>query len=147
LVLALVAALAGSFGCKDDRAIAHTVGAIDVVVRTTANSQMLGEFTLRRDDDSKTWRLPVRAEGYQRRRLSLEPGLYTLDFEPDVSSRLEDPTLQRSARVSVGKLPRWVVVAPAQVTTVNVATEVEASAPSVAALPALPSPDASLQLN
>jgi hypothetical protein len=145
-VLALVAASAGLFGCKEDLAVARPVGGIDFVVRSTDDARMVGAFTLRRDIDARTWRLPVRGDGYQKRRVSLEPGLYTLDFEPDVSAMLADPRLERSVRVAAGELPRWVVVAPAQVTTVNVATEVEESAPSVAAMPQT-LPDASLQLN
>ena len=64
----------------------------------------------------------------------------------DVSAQLADPTLQRPVAVA-GNLPRPVVIAPAQVTVVNVASEiVEASAPSMAALPGS-APDASMPLN
>jgi hypothetical protein len=146
LVLALVAASAASFGCQPDGAAAHAAGAIDFVARTTDGAKPLGTFTVRREDGSKTWRLPLRAEGYQRRRLSLEPGLYTLDFEPDVSAMVADPTLQRPAIVA-GNLLRKLVIAPARVTIVNVESEiVEASAPSIGPLPAS-APDASLPLN
>ena len=140
LVWVLVAASVASFGCREERAVAHSVGGVELVVRSTEDARMLGSFTLRRDNDSKTWRLPVRAEGYQKRRVSLEPGLYVLDFEADVSALVAEPSLESSVRVAAGELPRWVVVAPAQVTTVNVATDVDAPAPGIAASPATARP-------
>ena len=71
--------------------------------------------------------------------LNLEPGRYTLDFEADVGTRVADPVAAmpvREVRAAPGELPRWVVVTPARVTTVNLTIEVEVKALSVAAMPA-----------
>jgi hypothetical protein len=135
LVLGLVAVSAGLLGCKEEQVATQPVGGIELVVRSTNDARMLGAFTVRRNTDSKTWRLPVRAEGYQKQRLSVEPGLYALDFEPDVSAAVANPSLEASVHVATGELPRWVVVAPARVTTVNVGPDVESSAPCIAATP------------
>src|SRR5688572_23993701 len=96
LVLALIAASAGLFGCEQSQAVAPAAGAIDIVVRSSGDVRMNGTFSVRRPADSKTWRLPLRTEGYHKQRLLLDPGLYALDFEPDVSAVLADPSLESS---------------------------------------------------
>lgn len=135
LVCVLVAALPGSFGCRQESPAPQPVGGVELVVRATGDARMLGALTLRRNGDSETQRLPVHVEGYRALRLSLEPGLYVLDFEANVSAILADPSLESSVRAATGDLPRWVVVAPARVTIVNVATELEANPPGIAAAP------------
>ena len=146
LALALIAVSAGLFGCEEQRAVAPATGAIEVVVRSPSDARMLGTFTVRRAQDSKTWRLPLRAEAYHQQRVLLEPGLYALDFEADMSAALADPSVESRLHPSSLDLPRWVVVAPAQVTTVNVATQGETSAPCLAVTP-VAAPDGHLQVN
>ena len=144
LALALVVASSGLFGCDEPRAVAPPVGGIELVVRSPSDARMLGTFTVRRTEGSKTWRLPVRAEGYQKQRLLLDPGLYTLDFEADVSAAMADPSLEGALHTASFDLPRWVIVAPARVTTVDVATQGETHAPCVTPADA---PSARLQVN
>lgn len=146
LALALVAASAGLFGCEAERAVEPTTGAIEVVVRSPSDARMLGAFTVRRAEDSKTWRLPLRAEGYHEQRLLLEPGLYALDFEADPSAALADPRQEARLHTASLDLPRWVVVAPARVTTVKVTTQGETGAPCLAVTPAAV-PNGRLQVN
>lgn len=139
VAFALLAALAGPPGCNQDRSLTPPVGGLDVVIRATDDARMLGTLSVRRDDGRVVWRLPVRAEGYRTRRVVLVPGMYGLDFEADMSAVLAGA--EGPLRLRPSALPRWVVVAPARVTVVNVTTEVEANAPSVAAMrDALPSP-------
>ena len=135
LVWVLVAASAGSLGCRQEPSTEQPVGSIELVLRSTDDARLLGALTLRRNDETETRRLPMSVAGYQELRLSLEPGLYALDFEADVGAALEDPSLESSGRAASGDLPRWVVVAPAQVTTINVATEPDMDAPGIAAAP------------
>ena len=144
--MALVMAAAGLFGCEDRRVEAPPAGAIEVVVRSASDARMVGAFTVRRAEDSKTWRLPLRAEEYVKQRLLLEPGLYALDFEPDVSAALADPSFESSLYTTSMDLPRWIVVASAQVTSVNVATQGATTAPCVAVTPPA-APSARLQVN
>ena len=134
--LALIAASAGSFGCEAERAVEPATGAIEVVVRSSSDGRMLGAFTVRRADDSKTWRLPVRAEGYHEQRVLLQPGLYALDFEADPSAALADPSAEARLHTASLDLPRWIVIAPARVTTVKVTTQGETGAPCLAVTPA-----------
>lgn len=137
ILAVLLAAATLGFGCGG-KAVTTALGGVDVVVRSTSDGQPLGDLTLRREDGSKTWRWGLRAKGYQQRRLVLEPGRYTLDFEADVGARVADPAEAvpvREVHAAPGELPRWVVVTPARVTTVNLAIEVEVKTLSVAAGP------------
>jgi len=146
LALALVMASAGLFGCEEKQAAVAPAGAIEVVVRSPADARMLGTFTVRRAEDSKTWRLPLRGEVYAKQRLLLDPGMYALDFEADVNAVLADPSQEARLHTASLDLPRWIVVAPARVTTVNVATQGESSAPCLAVTPPA-APEARLQVN
>jgi hypothetical protein len=142
LALALVLASAGLFGCEEPRAAEPPSGAIEIVVRSPSDGRQLGTLTVRSARDSKTWRLPLRAEGYQQQRVLLEPGLYALDFEADIGAAVADPRLESRLHTASEELPRWVVVAPARVTTVNIAAHSDTSAPGVAV-----APDPRLQVN
>lgn len=143
LALALVVASAGLFGCDEPRTAEAPSGAIEVVVRSPSDARQLGAFTVRSAQGSRTWRLPLRGEGYQQQRLLLQPGLYALDFDADVSATVADPSLQGRLQTASADLPRWVVVAPAQVTTVHVTARSDTSAPVTPAA----TPDPRLQVN
>lgn len=146
LALAVVMTSNGPLGCDASRPAKPPVGGIELVVRSPMDARLLGTFTVRRPQDSKTWRLPLRAEGYQKQRLLLDPGLYALDFEADVSAAVAEPGLEHSVQTSSSDLPRWVIVASAQVTTVDVATQGETSSPCIA-IRGGTAPNAPLPLN
>lgn len=129
-VWAALVALVSVTACTEPPALDAPLGGVELVVSAGNDARVLGALTLRGLDSDRAVRLPVRAEGYQRGRVSLPPGLYALDFERDVTRAASlgtDP-----AAFDDGQLPRWIVVAPARITTLHVSVEHTPSGDSLA---------------
>jgi hypothetical protein len=123
--LGLLVGAVSLFGCDGKPGDPRGAGGIEVSVRGATNPNAFTVLTLRRNDGSHDrWRLPIRHQPFPRR-VSLPPGLYTLDYEPDVPSSLVSSASAEPAHALAGTFPRWVVVAPTRVTQVFVDLEVE----------------------
>jgi hypothetical protein len=133
----LLSLATGMLGCVETRGAPSSSGAIQFEVRpedgASPNSGARGTFSVRGVDNAYHVRVPLAGDAYQSLRVPVPAGSYWLDWELEVFDDAVDQFEPEAGQHG----PYMVVVAPAQVTTIDVRSHVFAGCDGSVALNAV----------
>jgi len=147
--VSLIVLLAGVIACAET-AVDRSNGRLELVIRpdsmAASGRPLRGSFLVRGLDHAAQARIDVDAHGYLTRLVSLAPGSYELQWQPELDLEALaglDPAGEELGRTLTTEVRVQLMIAAGRVTTVNVRStqDISRAAPVVAASAVPPEPE------